>query len=113
MAPTIWLAPGLFSTRKGWPIDSCICCPSTRAKRSVTPPGGYGTMIFTGREGKGCAEARPESPMSSAMTRLPTFISVSLVRVRGSEPEHHLGNDIALDLVRAAVNRHLAQVQEA
>jgi hypothetical protein len=49
--PIMLPAPGLFSTTKGWPNALEKCCASTRARMSVPPPGGEGTITFTGRAG--------------------------------------------------------------
>jgi hypothetical protein len=45
------LAPPRFSTTKVCFIESVRRAATARASRSVVPPGGYGTTIFTGRSG--------------------------------------------------------------
>src|SRR5437763_3138697 len=56
-APRLVAAPGLFSTTIGWPMRSDIFCPTSRAKKSVPPPAGYGTIRWIGLVGKVCAGA--------------------------------------------------------
>src|ERR1051325_6546383 len=52
------LAPGRFSSTKGWPNCSDSDCPMMRAKMSTEPPGGKPTTTRTGRSGQLCADAR-------------------------------------------------------
>src|SRR5438445_168906 len=54
MAPS---APSLFSTTKGWPIDSVSAWARTRATTSVEPPAGKWITTRTGFDGYGCAKA--------------------------------------------------------
>src|SRR5450631_817155 len=65
----IELAPGLFSTTKGW----CIACPARspnmRATMSVGPPAGNPTMIFTGLEGYAGTCAKAVSLAARSMDR--------------------------------------------
>src|SRR5262245_54433633 len=51
--------PGRFSTTTGWRQSSLIRCPITRARMSVGPPAGNGTMMRTGRSGKLFARSGP------------------------------------------------------
>src|SRR5713101_989661 len=46
------LAPGRFSITTGWPQSSLIFWPMRRAKMSLGPPAGKGTIIRIGRLGK-------------------------------------------------------------
>jgi hypothetical protein len=39
------LAPGLFSTTKGWPVLSSMYLPISREVMSPEPPGANGTMM--------------------------------------------------------------------
>jgi hypothetical protein len=39
------LAPGLFSTTKGWPVLSSMYLPTRRAVMSPEPPGAKGTTM--------------------------------------------------------------------
>jgi hypothetical protein len=41
-------APAFDSTRNGWPSASWSLVPTSRARMSVVPPGGYGVMNLTG-----------------------------------------------------------------
>src|SRR4029077_3126242 len=73
------LAPGWFSITTGWPHTSLNRCASTRARMSVGPPGGNGTMIRTVRLGYvwlsslrwAIAPAVASKPMSAAANRAP------------------------------------------
>ncbi|MNV67943.1 hypothetical protein D3C71_1607680 [compost metagenome] len=58
-------APGLFSTTTGCPIDTAIFSPTTRARVSMAPPGGAGTMILTGRLGYAACAAASEGRVRS------------------------------------------------
>jgi hypothetical protein len=49
-------APGLFSTSTGCFHSSLVFSATILAAASADPPGGNGTMIFTGRAGKACTE---------------------------------------------------------
>ena len=51
-------APGLFSTITGWPISLEIDSARMRATTSIVPPGGAGTMIFTGLLVQACRQRR-------------------------------------------------------
>ena len=53
------LAPGRLSTTTGWPSRSCSGVATRRARMSVGPPAGSGTIIRIGRVGYGpdCANA--------------------------------------------------------
>jgi hypothetical protein len=44
-APTIPLAPALFSMTMGYPINGGSLLKTVRAKKSADPPAGNGTMI--------------------------------------------------------------------
>jgi len=44
-------APGLFSTSTGCFHSSLVFSATIRAEASAEPPGGNGTMIFTGFDG--------------------------------------------------------------
>src|SRR5690349_20277329 len=52
------LAPGLFSTTKGWPVLSSMYLPTSRAVMSPDPPGANGTMMRIALAGKVSACAR-------------------------------------------------------
>src|SRR2546421_976756 len=65
-APTIWFAPGRFSTSTGCPQISEKRGARAREKASVAPPGEVGTTIFTAREGKVCAGAIKGAAASAA-----------------------------------------------
>src|SRR5689334_2705070 len=54
-------APGLFSTTTGWPHILLRRSASGRASPSTPPPGGYGTISFTARDGKSWAAAWPQA----------------------------------------------------
>ena len=45
------VAADLWASLTGWPIDSLILCPTSRATISVVPPAGNGTMILIGLDG--------------------------------------------------------------
>ncbi len=51
LVPMFPLAPGLFSTTTGWPSAFASGSETSRAARSVEPPGEAGTIMVTGREG--------------------------------------------------------------
>src|SRR5882762_9608232 len=68
-APTIWFAPGRFSTSTGCPQISEKRGARARENASVAPPGDVGTTIFTAREGKVCADARKGAAASVAVTK--------------------------------------------
>ncbi|KAG1384246.1 hypothetical protein G6F60_015051 [Rhizopus arrhizus] len=55
--PIMPLAPGRFSTIKGWPRRRWSCSAITRARISLPPPGAKPTIIRTGRAGYSCAAA--------------------------------------------------------
>src|SRR5204863_8379616 len=63
--PSVPPAPGLFSTTNCWPLVSVSPCASARARMSLTPAGGHGTIILTGLAGYGCAVAAVATAMSS------------------------------------------------
>jgi hypothetical protein len=85
-APTIWFAPGRFSTSTGCPQISEKRGAKAREKVSVAPPGEVGTTIFTAREGKVCAGARKGTAASAAVTNaskrteIPDTLRPSVVR---------------------------------
>src|SRR6267378_4058940 len=54
-------APGRFSTITGCPTDSVIWAPIWRARISGELPGGEGTRMRIGFDGKDCAAASPAS----------------------------------------------------
>src|SRR5688572_23700083 len=62
------LAPGLLSTRIGWPSAAASFSPSARAARSVEPPGGNATTMRTGFDGQDCAQA------SCALNAIPAAV---------------------------------------
>src|SRR5947209_7854546 len=53
-------APGLFSTRNGWPSDLVSWSATTRPRMSVAEPGVNGTITFTAFAGY-CADAKQET----------------------------------------------------
>ena len=59
-------APPLLLMITDWfsALDSSAC--SARAIRSVLPPGGNGTTMVTGRDGKFCADATDAAPARTA-----------------------------------------------
>src|SRR5882762_4271851 len=69
-APTIWFAPGRFSTSTGCPQISEKRGARARENASVAPPGDVGTTIFTARCGKDCAGARRGTAASAAATNV-------------------------------------------
>src|SRR4051812_5855315 len=52
---------------------------SRRTSPSVTPPGGYGTTMLTGRAGKSCAAASPTHAPVKIRARINQFISWPLL----------------------------------
>src|SRR5208282_3894377 len=59
MAPSVLLAPAIFSTTNGWPSRSWRNCDSALATTSVRPPGGAATTMRTDLAGYCCAPATP------------------------------------------------------
>src|SRR3982751_2183387 len=68
-----WLPPVRFSTTTGCFHVSWRFCASVRAMVSGEPPGGSGTMIFTGRSGKVCAIAADANTAASRASQRFTF----------------------------------------
>src|SRR3954467_9184285 len=64
-------APPLLLIITDWPraLDNSVC--SARAIRSVLPPGGNGTTMVTGRDGKPCATAAEAAPTRVAIATKP------------------------------------------
>src|SRR4051812_298662 len=54
-------APALLSMITGCPRAGPRCCPSSRATKSLPPPGAAATMSRMGLAGYGCASAAPLS----------------------------------------------------
>src|SRR5262245_1747336 len=69
------LAPGRFSTRKGWPIDALRSCATMRAMTSVGPPAPKPTTKRTGLAGNSCPCAAVDRATRSARR---IFMSVDL-----------------------------------
>src|SRR5665213_1448221 len=59
------LAPGLFSTTTGCEIERESCSAVKRARVSVTPPGGHGTIILIALWGY-CARTGRAAPSNTA-----------------------------------------------
>ena len=80
-------APAWFSTTTGWPRLSLNFCPTSRALMSPAPPGGLGTMMRIGRDGRSCAVAASGSSANARSTRAGhgLDISCSLPRLESSE----------------------------
>src|SRR5580692_6355672 len=57
MVPTLPPAPDMFSTKKFLPVWALSCCATSRATRSVGPPGAKPTMTLTGWSGQVAAVA--------------------------------------------------------
>src|SRR5262249_30965491 len=82
-------APAWFSTTTGWCRLSLNFWPISRALMSPAPPGGLGTMMRIGREGKSCAEAargsRTETSSNSRgqCLNMPRSLLLSSPRTRG------------------------------
>ncbi|MNL29926.1 hypothetical protein D3C87_1516360 [compost metagenome] len=51
-----------------WPSVGAMCCAMVRAKRSVVPPAGNGTIRVMGRVGQVCADAAAENISVAAAT---------------------------------------------
>src|SRR5882724_6159690 len=66
-SPMVPAAPPLLLMMTDCPSDfeSSVC--SARAIRSVLPPGGNGTTMVTGRDGKPCAAADEAVPARAAI----------------------------------------------
>src|SRR5438067_9630077 len=75
-----WLPPVRFSTTTGWFQLAGRFCASVRAMVSGEPPGGSGTMIFSGRSGNVCAAATEAISAASAATSQRFTISSSMLR---------------------------------
>src|SRR5437773_8148516 len=72
------LAPGRLSTMNCCLSDSESAWPSSRAYRSVPPPGDEGTMNFTGREGQvssACAGAACSAKRTATKDPNPRFMT--------------------------------------
>src|SRR6187399_3246641 len=65
-------APGRLSTTTDWPNDSVNCCDRTRATMSVPPPGAYGTINRSGRDGYDCASPSPALRMALSNRKPPS-----------------------------------------
>src|SRR3954454_10061234 len=59
-------APGLLSTRNGWPKDLPRCSASRRARMSVEPPGAQGTTRVTGCSGQAACAGAAIAPTTKA-----------------------------------------------
>jgi hypothetical protein len=62
-------APGLFSTINCCFSDSLSFTPTSRASGSTEPPGGNGTISFTGFVGHSCAAAGAAASAASATSK--------------------------------------------
>src|SRR5882672_9798759 len=98
-------APGRFSTITGCPRPFAICSPSRRLVTSAAPPGGKGTMMRTGFEGKDCAWtalASAAKERNSATVRR-TFMLLQ-------RPEEHFAHlvrsDLANDFTHGAIHQN-------
>src|SRR4051794_39801996 len=69
--------PGLFSTTTGWPQRSDRCWPTSRPEMSSGPPGGKGTTIRTGFDGKSCPELVEGAQTAVAAARKATKIAMA------------------------------------
>ena len=68
--PTVAPAPARFSMITGWPSWSCSPCASSRATRSVVPPGAKGTTRRIGWVGQAAiAGLRARRPRAAPMRR--------------------------------------------
>jgi hypothetical protein len=70
------LAPALFSTTTGWPMERESWSAEKRASVSVTPPGGHGTTSLIGLLGY-CARSGSDTASAAASSvrfRRPAFI---------------------------------------
>src|SRR5215510_4475587 len=86
--PTTPLAPALFSTTTGCPIDSLIFCASVRPVRSEAPPGANGTTSLIGFVGYDGVWANVCGAISAAAARtsILTFF-ISLLRREPGLPQ--------------------------
>src|SRR5258708_32655064 len=78
--------PGLFSTTSGWPLVSVSACASARARMSLTPAGGQGTMTLTGLAGYVWAVAtvaRAKSRVAKALRSMDPPCAGELERDQG------------------------------
>src|ERR1700704_1878006 len=80
-------APAWFSTTTGWRRLSLNFRPTSRALMSPAPPGGLGTMMRIGRNGRSCAVAASGSSANARSTRAGhgLGLSCSLSRLGRSE----------------------------
>src|SRR6059058_279413 len=91
--PSVPPAPGLFSTTNCWPLVSVSACDSARARMSLTPAGGQGTMILTGLAGYVWAVAtvaRAKSRVAKALRSMDPPCAGELERDQGrraNEPD--------------------------
>ena len=81
-------APPTFSTTIGWPSDARMPSATMRAMMSVIPPGGNGTIMVTGRDGKACAAAlaMPAMPARHASTKPRANLRIRASPLRAEEP---------------------------
>src|SRR5262245_44039940 len=117
--------PGLFSTRKPWPVWCRICSPMMRMVMSVALPAPNGTITRTGRDGYlSCAAAPPAAVNTSAdSNRISRFMSGSLFAGRGprdsirlqtgSLGEYALGDDLVAyeGVERGGRHRHRLEIE--
>src|SRR5215475_6697328 len=74
--PTMPLAAGRLSTITDWPSARSRCGSIRRATVSLSPPGGNGTTMRTGRSGQVCATPGADPSMSiSAPARAPHLLA--------------------------------------
>src|SRR5262245_50807117 len=90
--------PGLFSTRKPWPVCCRICSPMMRMVMSVALPAANGTITRTGRDGY-LSWAAAVADRTSVADRIKSarFMTGPRRSVGGSirQVDLHLGGDLA------------------
>src|SRR6185436_4167165 len=78
--------PPTFSMMTGWPSDARRRSAKIRASVSVGPPGGYGTIMVIGRDGKGWAVALAiASAMAQIVAEKSLTISTDLFLLRSGD----------------------------
>ncbi len=82
LAPARPPTPGRFSTITGCPIRGGSFSERMRAKRSIPPPGGKGTTIVSGLDGKACACAAIGRARAAAQAATARARRVRVLKVR-------------------------------
>src|SRR5262245_11629805 len=116
--PIMLPAPALFSTKNGWPSALDKCCASTRARMSVPPPGGEGTITLTGRIGYSvCPQTCPQERSKVRVKSLAHCIQsppIALHRLGGDQDERddaRIGAAVHPVVHGAALHQDIARAQ--